>query len=135
MLAKEWNDSYSVSVKKFDAQHMKIFELINKLHEAMKTGSSVMVIGEILQSLLLYTETHFVEEENLMIANGYPSIDKQKAQHKVLLDKVLELQQKYQTGFDLVSLSMLNLLYDWLVNHIKVEDKLYGEFFNAKGIF
>ncbi len=134
-MPKEWNASFSVSVKKFDDQHKRIFELLNQLHESMKAGTSITVIGEILHSLLAYTETHFVEEENLMMANGYPGIDRQKAQHRILLDKVLELQQKYQTSFELVSLSMLSFLYDWLVNHIKVEDKQYAQFFNAKGIF
>ena len=135
MPVKEWDSSFSVSVQKFDDQHMKIFELLNKLHEAMKAGAATTVLNEILQSLLSYTETHFAEEESLMITNGYPAVDRQKAQHKVLLGNVLELQQRYQTGNDLISVSMLKFLYDWLVNHIKVEDKLYGQFFNSKGIF
>jgi len=135
MPVKEWDTSFSVGVNRFDNQHMRIFELLNQLHAAMKVGVATTVLNEILQSLLSYTETHFAEEESLMLANGYPGTDKQKLEHKVLLDKVLLLQQQYLSNRDLVSITILKFLYDWLVNHIKIEDKLYGQYFNAKGIY
>src|SRR5271157_2886782 len=33
-----WDQSYSVSVKKLDEQHQKLFSLLNTLHEAMRQG-------------------------------------------------------------------------------------------------
>ena len=33
-----WNESYSVHVRQFDAQHQKLFEIINTLADAMRMG-------------------------------------------------------------------------------------------------
>jgi len=136
MWIKEWNPSFSVSVKKFDEQHRKIFELLNQLYEALKTGEGSRIILDILQSLISYTDTHFVEEEQMMQSIDYPGIGQQKQQHKELLDHILELKQKFISGdSDLVPVNTLSFLNSWLVNHIQIEDKKYAQFFNAKGVF
>ena len=52
MPVKEWDTSCSVGVNRFYNQHMRIFELLNQLHAAMKVGVATTVLNEILQSLL-----------------------------------------------------------------------------------
>jgi hypothetical protein len=46
-----WGQSLSVGVSQFDDQHKKLIDLINRLHEAMKTGNSKDALGDFLQSL------------------------------------------------------------------------------------
>lgn len=135
MALMEWNQTYSVNVKKFDDQHRKLVELINQLHDAMKSGEGNTMLGVVLQSLISYTATHFADEEKMMQANGYPDLAKHKAAHESLVKQVLDLQKKFQGGTEILTLPVMTFLKNWLVTHIQGEDKKYGQHFNAKGIF
>jgi hemerythrin len=130
----EWSPAYSVKVKKFDDQHKKLVDLVNQLHDAMKSGQGNTVIGVVLQSLISYTATHFADEIKLMQANGYPELAKHQAEHDKLVKQVVEFQQKFQDGSAMLTMTVLSFLKDWLVKHIQGEDKKYGPFLNAKGI-
>jgi hemerythrin len=130
----EWNPAYSVKVKKFDDQHKKLVELINQLHDAMKSGQGNTSIGVVLQSLVAYTGTHFADEIKLMQTHGYPELVKHQAEHDKFVKQVVEFQQKFKDGTAMLTMTVLSFLKDWLVKHIQGEDKKYGPFLNAKGI-
>lgn len=134
MALMEWSPAFSVKVKKYDDQHKKLVDLINQLHDAMKAGQGTAVLGTVLQSLISYTSSHFADEEKLMQAHAYPDYARHKAAHEALVKKVLDLQQKFQTGNAMVTMNVLSFLKEWLVTHIQGEDKKYGIFFNGKGI-
>lgn len=134
MALMEWSPAFSVKVKKFDDQHKKLVDLINQLHDAMKAGQGNAMLGVVLQSLIAYTATHFKEEEQVMQTNGYPDLARHKGEHEKLVAQVLDLQKKFQTGGNVLTLTVLSFLKDWLITHIQGEDKKYGVFLNAKGI-
>jgi hemerythrin len=134
MAMMEWSPAFSVKIKKFDDQHKKLVELLNQLHDAMKSGQGNAMLGVVLQSLISYTSTHFKEEEQVMQANGYPDLARHKAEHEKLVTKVLDLQKQFQSGSSVLTMTVLSFLKDWLVSHIQGVDKKYGEFLNAKGI-
>jgi hemerythrin len=130
----EWSPAYSVKVKKMDEQHKKLVDLINQLHDAMKSGQGNTVTGMILQSLVEYTKTHFADEIRLLQANGYPDLARHQAEHDKFVKQVVEFQQKFQNGSAMLTMTILSFLKDWLVNHIQGEDRKYGPFLNAKGV-
>jgi len=135
MLIKEWNPSFSVNVKKFDDQHMRIFELLNELHASMKEGRGSLIIMDTLNSLISFTDTHFVEEEQLMFSTDYANRVKHIDLHIKIITNIYKLKQEFVSGdSDIVTIKTLSLLNDLLVNHIKIEDKKYSMFFNDKGI-
>ncbi len=134
MALMDWNPTLSVKVRKFDDQHKKLVELLNQLHDGMKAGQGNAVLGNVLQSLITYTATHFKDEEQVMQANGYPDLPRHKAEHEKLVKQVLDLQKKFQAGGGVLTLTVLSFLKDWLFTHIQGEDKKYGVFLNAKGI-
>jgi hemerythrin-like metal-binding protein len=61
-----WDKSYRVNVECCDAEHRKLFSLINALHEAMMSGKSRAIIAGTVHELEKYTQTHFLAEEALM---------------------------------------------------------------------
>ena len=132
----EWSPVFNVNVKKSDDQHKKLVELINQLHDSMKAGQANASLGNILQSLITYTATHFKEEEQMLQLNGYPDLVKHKAIHAEFVKKVIEIQKKFQESASgaVLSMGILSFLKEWLMGHIKVEDKKYGVFLNDKGI-
>ena len=57
-----WDQTYSVSVRRLDEQHQKLFALLNALHEAMRQGKGQAVVQDTLRELATYTVTHFRAE-------------------------------------------------------------------------
>jgi hemerythrin len=125
MAVFEWTDKYSVGVKILDDQHKKLFAMINRLHEAMASGNGNETVQAVLRELVDYTKVHFAAEEKLMQSNHYQSY----LQHKVLHDKFATQAQdiclKLRSGKAMVTLTVMNMLKQWLTNHILNEDQRY----------
>jgi hemerythrin len=129
-----WQSSYSVGNKELDAQHQKLIEMINHLHDAMKAGRGSTELSAIFIDMANYTQSHFSAEERILSANTYPSLGKQKIEHNAFTKKLLEYQEQYRQGKMAMSIEVLNFLKDWLTNHILVEDMKYSSFLAQKGV-
>jgi len=129
-----WNDSYSVKVRRFDDQHKKLIDLVNQLHEAMKAGKGSAILNDVLGPLAAYTQTHFSEEERLMLYNGYPGYMEHKKAHDQLVAHVRDFQKQVEAGTASVSLGLMTFLKDWLLQHIQGVDRKYGPYLNEKGV-
>ena len=132
--ALEWDDSFSTGVSKFDQQHRKLFDMVNELADAMQQKKSKEAIGRVLNGLAEYTVNHFADEERSFAQSRYPEENSHKELHKKLVDQVVELIGKFNTGETLLTQDVINFLQDWLVNHIKGTDKKYGQHLNKNGI-
>jgi hemerythrin len=82
MALLDWNDSYSVRIPTIDAQHRHLFDLLNKLHDAMSAGKSNTVLGSVLQEWISYVATHFEAEEGILQKHRYPMLSEHRKQHK-----------------------------------------------------
>ena len=129
-----WNPSFSVNVAEMDAQHQKLIDLINQLHEAMLNGKAALEVNVIVDKMVEYTQLHFNAEEKILAANRYPAFSKQKAEHDAFILKALEFKRDINQGNITTSLHISNYLRSWLTGHIQGEDKLYGSYLNSKGI-
>jgi len=130
----KWAYGMSVNVKEFDAHHKKLVEMLNNLYAAMNAQHGNDVIGKILNELIDYTQYHFAAEEKLFDTYDYPGKQKQKQAHDNFAQKLLEFQEKFNTGNAVVDVLLMNFLKSWLTTHIMGDDKEYSLFFNRKGI-
>ncbi len=131
----EWSDQYSVGVSRMDSHHQKLFDMLNKLHDAMTIGKAMDVIASIIKELLDYTKYHFGEEERLMEQINYVRLEDQKTAHRKFISSIEDYKEQADRGMAaFVSSGVSMLLTDWLRNHIGVMDKKYQEEMNAKGI-
>jgi hemerythrin len=129
-----WDNSYSVKVKRFDGDHQQLFRILNELCAAMAAGQGQTVIQRVLQQLLQYTEKHFSAEEAVMKSTGYPQFQAQVDQHRKFTAKIKEISDKCKAGSLGLTVEVFDFLTDWLKQHIVGMDKQYSEFLNAKGI-
>lgn len=129
-----WNDSYSVKVALCDAQHKKLFEIINELAEAMRSGRGQEVVSKTIGELLQYTRTHFQQEEALLQKSGYSELGPHQEMHRKFIADVEALDRQTQQGHTANSVQVLTLLRDWLLNHIQKTDKAYSAHLNASGV-
>ncbi len=129
-----WDQKYSVNVKEIDAQHQRLFELINNLYDAMKKGEGKDVLPKIIEELANYTVYHFSTEEKYFDKFNYPETEAHKIQHKNFVDKVTEFKKGYDNLQVALTVDVISFLQDWLINHISGSDKKYSAFFNQNGL-
>lgn len=129
-----WNESYSVHVRKMDAQHQDLFEIINGLAEAMSGGKGDAVIRDTVDQLAVYTRTHFLQEETLMRRTGYPGLAAHREQHRKLMEDVEQYKRALDEGRSASPVSLLNFVRQWLAHHIRESDKAYSDHLNAQGV-
>ena len=130
----DWDQGYSVGIKKIDDQHKKLVTHLNNLYEAMQAGKGKDALKTVLNGLVQYTREHFSTEESLMKLYDYPGYDEHKRKHEKLAEHVVRLKQKFISGEISSPIQITNFLKDWLVKHIKGTDKSYGPFLNSKGV-
>ncbi len=129
-----WNDSYTVKVKQFDSEHQKLFDIINELHEGMKSGKGKDVMGPVIQQLIIYTERHFSSEEAALRRVNYNQMDQHITQHRAFVARVKKFSQDFASGASCLSVEVLDFLKDWLAQHIMGTDRQHSVALNAKGI-
>ncbi|MGA8529044.1 MAG: bacteriohemerythrin [Acidobacteriaceae bacterium] len=129
-----WNESYSVRVRQMDEQHQKLFEIINRLAEAMRIGKGDDVVRDTVEQMAVYTRTHFLQEEVLMRQTGYPALPAHQEQHRKLMAEVEQYKRALEEGRSASSVSLLNFVRQWLMHHIRDSDKAYSDHLNAHGI-
>ncbi len=130
-----WNDDLSVGIRQIDDQHKELIRLINLLNESIILKNDNKISGEIINDLINFVEYHFSYEENLFLTHGFSESESHLKMHKYLKNQVLKIQYSYNFGKTDASAELLNLLKDWLINHLINVDKRYGKFLNEKGIF
>ena len=129
-----WSETYSVQVGNLDKQHQKLFDIVNRLHEAMGVGKGQAQVKTVLDELIDYTKTHFAAEEAMLEKQGYPTLAAHKGEHKALLEKVQTYKKDFLEGKTGISASLLQFLVDWLKKHIQQTDKKYSQFLNDHGV-
>lgn len=129
-----WSDGYSVGVKSMDEQHKGLVKALNDLHAAMMTAKDRSVTGDLLRTLVHYTQQHFAAEESLMRRTGYPEFAAHCGKHKDLTGQVMKFVGRYERGEIAVNVDLLMFLRDWLMSHIQKSDREYGPWLNAHGV-
>ncbi len=129
----EWKEEYSVSVKRFDSEHKKLFSLLNALNEAMAKGHGRFVVQSVLHQLLDYTRQHFAAEEAAMRTVGYAGLASHIAEHRALAEKVQRFSAEHGEG-KIITVDVLYFLRDWLEHHILVTDRKYAEVLGRSGL-
>jgi hemerythrin len=129
-----WDTSYSANVKSCDAEHQKLFGLINDLHEAMKSGKNRTVLADIVRELEKYTQTHFLAEEALLQRAQYSKLNEHRVQHGEFVARVQQFRDDVEMGVGGDSVAVLTFLRDWLAKHIKQADKMYSQHLNSHGV-
>ena len=122
-----WREEYSVRVPEIDAQHRRLLDMINALHEAMLMGGKAGALKAVMDELVAYTHYHFTFEEQLMARAGYSGLEEHKRKHRAMVSKVGEFAAEISSGQAVVSLKLLNFLKDWLAHHILETDKQYSD--------
>lgn len=129
-----WTEAYSVNIAALDEQHRRLFDTVNELHRALKTGDGAAALNTVLQKLTHYAAEHFASEEALMAQYNFPGLSTHRARHEEFRDKLAEFMGAHSAARAGAPVSVLLFLQDWLKNHLLRTDKQYSDFLNARGV-
>lgn len=134
MAFMEWRADYSVGVAIFDDEHKKLIAIINSLYDALLAGVSDEILDQISGSMVEYTMLHFRHEEMYFDDWAYPDAAAHITAHGQLRQQVFAYRKQIGNADsrDLAE-KMLTFLRQWLIDHIIVDDRAYGEFLLDKG--
>lgn len=132
-----WTKELETGIAQIDEQHHWLVDITNKLYDSINNGQADSVeIGKILEQLVDYTINHFIAEEALFANLEYPERVEHVKQHNLFTHKVYSLLDRHESGDNNVaSEDTLDLLKNWLINHISKTDKDYIPFFHEKNIY
>jgi len=122
----EWKEGFSVGLPDIDQQHRRLLAIINRLHDAMKTGSARAQIIGVVDELVAYTHEHFTYEERLMIAAKYPGVREHIRKHRAMTAQVAAYCEKVRHDKASTPLQLMEFLKGWLSNHILHTDMDYS---------
>ena len=118
-----WTDSLLTGIKEIDEQHQVLFDVIERLEQAVTSEDKWSAVHYALVELDNFVKIHFAVEEALMRLHDYPDLDAHIGAHRAFTVALAEIKQ-HSIRQD-VSGEMTKLLRDWLVGHIGGMDKAY----------
>lgn len=122
----DWNSGLETGQAEMDRQHRRLVELLNQLHEAMKSGKGADQVQSIVTGLGSYTRTHFQAEEALLRQRGWSGLTRHLMLHQDLLKQLGEFEESLRRNQRISTLELATFLKDWLMKHILQEDRSYG---------
>jgi hemerythrin len=128
----DWTPDLSVGVEQIDNQHKELIRRMNAFFESMNTDNQAKVM-EMLGFLGDYVVSHFRDEEALQIKHNYPGYAAHRKLHQAFMADVKQLSDDISKGgFTVATKSLVgSTLTNWLMLHIRKEDKAVGAFIRA----
>jgi len=131
MPALEWNESFSVNNPEIDAQHCRWIDIYNEMDERLTEGDSDSIrtlARDSLEAMREYALFHFMSEEAYMAQIGYPDIAAHARIHRNFETRIDDYIVSIHEGRLLLNTTLINIVKNWLVEHIMGEDKKYARF-------
>lgn len=86
-----------------------------------------------IATLCEHVKTHFLEEEELMRAHGYPGLDAHRRQHDECREMLVGLlDEARHMNLDQLASEVKRLINGWIYNHILSADFDYVPYVSAK---
>ncbi len=122
----KWHEKYSVGCQMIDIQHKRLFELTNKLYEALHNEKNKKIIEYTILQMKYYSVYHFITEELLFEKYDYPLKNEHINEHQKFIDKVNDFMERYKTEKD-IGFEILQFLKEWIIEHVIASDSKYTE--------
>ena len=127
----KWSESYSMKIKEIDDQHKGLLDFVNDLLNHV-SGSEIMeraYFKSVIQQAVEYVKTHFATEEKYMVMTKFPGYLQHKKTHDEFVLTVIQSAKDYESGKRFTLEKLAYFLKDWILTHVAVMDRQYGDYF------
>ena len=113
----QWQPRFSLHVPELDAQHQKLFDLINNLHRSLADDCDQAYLSDMLDAMTNYLHEHFSAEERYLAK--HPAFASHQYEHVQFMEKTLDFMKSFKEEPDSASLcrEIHTFLSRWLLNH------------------
>ena len=130
----EWKEEYSVGVELIDTQHKMFVGILNDLYAAIMAQKEDLILDDIFDQLVKYTEFHFQTEERYFDEFHYEGSEEHKAEGARLGADIAGLREKKEGRRKRSPFERRDFLEAWLIEHIMDMDKKYTTCFHEHGL-
>lgn len=132
----QWREDWLLGCDTLDEQHLILAERMNQLYlfltdirENLKKDPGGL--KRKLTELCDETRRHFLEEETLMEACGYPGLTAHHREHLMVLAEMQECLREIKTNNRLFTLEDLKSLKYWQIDHVLSSDREFADFLST----
>jgi len=126
LMMMRWHSSFECGHPVIDMQHRELFNISNVLINSVMERKPKVGTEYLLHELVEHIKDHFSTEEEVLIRTRYPLLDEHRAIHRGLLERALELEERYRQGLLPVSDLVGFIAYDVIATHIIQEDMKFA---------
>lgn len=130
----KWTDDLILNIKSIDDQHRKLVGMINEFYMHLQQKSNKELISKLIRDMKEYTIIHFSDEEKLFDQYDFQESVAHKKTHQYFVEKVADLEDRFNKGKLILSIEITNFLKSWLTEHIKGDDARYIKLLQSKGV-
>ncbi len=131
-----------VGINSINRQHLRLASyavefnniLADLAQKLRPTNEDWRHIDSLFARVSRFVESHFREEEELMVEHGYPDYQAHKQLHVGFVNDLIDVQSKINNRDEDFKEQFGPMLWDWLIHHINHVDYGYREFFQSKGL-
>lgn len=127
----KFNDTHLTGVAEIDEQHRSLVSAVNRLNSALQSGQEKSVMRAQFDEVIALTAAHFETEGRLMAQSGYPDQRHHEHEHALLVDEAMRLRARLDEGGELLALQIIK---DWLLDHIAHSDKPLAKYLISQGL-
>jgi hemerythrin-like metal-binding protein len=117
----EWKHEFELGIASVDNEHREMVELINTLFDDVAVDDEERVL-EFLGEIYAKISAHFALEEKIMRERNYDQYKEHKHEHERLLDEILDIMARYESGELFNKDELSRILNAWFVDHFKTMD-------------
>ncbi len=122
-----WNDGFEIGVQAVDAQHRRLFELMNQVYAHYRQEAGNGAVERTVDELVKVALQHLEDEEALQRRAGYVGFEAHQRIHERLRKDLGERITAYKsTKTEDALFDLIMFLKSWLMKHIYNEDRRFA---------
>ncbi|MGD8589083.1 MAG: hemerythrin domain-containing protein [Chromatiales bacterium] len=121
-----WHDNWLIGIDEFDADHMEMVRLINRLADPSENSP----VLQRLEILVAHMRAHFEREERFLDRIHYPELSAHANEHIMeLAEFTLIKRDLIESGAAAMDDASLEGIKTWFFNHAVAQDRLFADYF------
>ena len=123
---------FRLGIENIDKEHEMLVNMLNQVHNLISEGKRDEARSYFNETLSLYVNEHFSNEEVFMESIGYDQLEEHKKIHRQFKNSFQTLKPKIDSADDAAFRNALTDTFTWIINHIGRTDKKYARFLENK---
>ncbi len=125
------DDAHLLGISEMDQQHLALVRVLNELNGSVSKNQSTEEMPQLFDDLMVLVHDHFEKEEEIMSKHGFTDSDTHRHEHQRIMQELSHLREKFVQGGEML---VLQLVKEWLLNHVLDMDRQVADFLKQQGV-